>query len=380
MTKGTVLAFLALALAVSLLSAEEKKQGSFTIGVDVNLLVVPVVVVGDNGRIESDLNKDNFSVRICASDFDAKSGKKSKKRADQQPCIDPDIFDEEVMPPGRFLFKFDESGSAKEYLEKFSKPAVVRMVTKLVSQENSGIVKSQNKYMLGSFYETQRDLVSPWSQDVGRAENAVKTVSSGGNSAIFDTIYLAAKREMLPIGGYTKILILITDGMDTFRSHIYDSETNDVCPEEKRGSRGPSSCRQLDADDVIYALQEAQTVLYVIDSRPNQEKVASSFQPPLNTAEDLGKIARLSGGERFSVKSTKEADRAAESILERIGKRHLFGFYTNSLPCGWYDVKVAVGEKNKNGFFRINKRLTENSWHPERWWICADKARGETQK
>ena len=340
--------------------------------VNVDLLLLPVVVVGDNGRLVSELSTDNFTIALCPATPEV-GKKKSGKKSATQPCttFSPEIFDKESLPPARIWMGADESGSTKESLAEFTKPSVVKMIRVLIPQETNGPAKAEDKYMLWSFYETQRRLVGEWTQDANAAEEALSPIQPQGGSAIFDTIYLAAKEEMRRTGEFTKIMILVTDGVDTWRSLLVDPATDDVCPPEKRSGLRPTDCRTLEASDVIYALQEAKTTLYVIDfsQRHDWSEIASSFQLPFNTPDDLGEIAKLSGGERFAVKNNDEARKAADDILERISKRYILGVYTKSLPCGWYKVEVGVGEL-QNGEFKVNKNYTKNAVYPELIRTC----------
>lgn len=181
---------------------------------------------------------------------------------------------------------------------------------------------------------------------------------------------------MRGLENFTKICFVITDGRDTIRKPLVDPATNKLCPEEKRIIGKLNGCRIAKSGDLIVALQQAKTVLYVVDFSKSYESsrdAFGNFRAALNSPEELGEIARLSGGERIFVKNVREAGRAFEDIAEKIGKMYVIGFYASS-ACGWYDVYLEIGER-KNGEFEVNEALTNRAGYRRRWYLECEKGK-----
>ncbi len=349
-------------------SQEKTKQApssGVTVEVDVNLLNVPTTVTDNDGRLVANLEKENWRGTICPSAPRTKSGKYNKSRkklSERTDCILLNTANSEPqnMPPLRIIVLVDTSKSTEEYLAKFSLPAVGKMLKTLM------VKRSEDKYEFYEYSESQKRWVD-WSNDASLAEKAFANLYPSGNSAIFDSIYLGAK-EFKTTENVTNIIFVVTDGIDnTRRSHLIDPSTGNPCPEAKSGWAVQSNCEKVTTSDLMIALQESKSKLYVIDfsKRYSRDQLTNSLDR-LNTQEELGDVAESSGGERILVKDSDEAKRAFEKIADLIGKMYWLGFYTKA--HGSYDLYLEVGEE-KDGKFVVNKAYTDHASYPRRVYL-----------
>ncbi len=356
-------AFLTVFQVFATTKTADNPVGTEKLTVDVNLLNLEVVVMDKNNHLVTTLMKENFRVAICPGSSEVRWSKQRKKGPSLADCeiLAPRVFDKQNVPPLRIIGLNDSSASTTNYFKKFSVPASLDLIKTFITR------KSEDKYAIGEFSERLHWLVD-WTENVPASEGKFDNVKPGGTSAIFDSVYLAAKK-MKDVGDYTKIIFVATDGIDTVRFPLIDPESGDVCPEKKRMWGRSKTCQKVTAGDAVSALQDTNTILYVVDfsERYNFSDLANSLTAPLNTQNELGEIAEMSGGARLLVKNVDDANDAFKEIEERIGKMYLLGFYTKVKP-GWYDIYLEVGEE-KNGKFKANDYYTDHSFYRKRWHL-----------
>lgn len=352
------------AAAVPAMSATANQETPpLKIRVDVRAITLEVVALNKKGGLETNLNLENFRVKVCA-DNRAPLNKKNKGK-DKEDCIVQRIefFEKHNLPPLRLKILIDTSGSTANYLEKFSKKAVLGLIQTVMTK------KSEDRFSIWEFYDGPHQIVE-WGNNIDAAKNALVPLKANGQSGIFNSIYLAAK-EMASIKTkgepITKIIFVFTDGIDNIRFPLIDEKTGEICPEEKRDWRKSVGCRRLEKDDLIYALQEARTVLYAVDFSKKYNPVQTP-NTRLNAPEDLEDVALSSGGQRFLVDSTHGAQKAFEQVAEFIGKNYIIGFYPTPADPRWYSVSIEIGEM-KNGEWKVDKYLTEHSYYRKRYQI-----------
>lgn len=365
------LAVLALSVTFSVIAIPANAQATPSsengkVRVYVDLLTLRTTVVTNKGRVVSDLSRKNFRGWACPTTTGP--GKLSNpKRKEVNDCLVLDFqnFDYENVPPVRAFVAIDTSGSTKPYLDDLSKKASVWFFEKI-------LLKESDLGAIMEFAERAR-LVVGWTRNIEEISEGQKSLRSEGLSAITDTLFTVASTVMTDkqITGFTKIAVIVTDGLDNFRLPLVKDGEDGVkfCSPEERVAGQPTPCRIVQDEDLALAVQKGDFLLFVVNlsKKYGTDRLASSYQKPEDLAAKLKAVATSTGGEHFWVNNVGDAHEALEEIAARIGKIYILGSYVQTAKPGWYDIYIEVGEWDENGRFTIFKKYRPE--YPRRWYL-----------
>lgn len=343
------------------------KSQSSPIKVYVDLLIRRITVIDNKGRLVSNLRGDNFRGWACPVAPSNIGKSPEMKRKDLDDCLpfQFDIFEPENVPPVRGVAGQDVSGSTRPYLDELSKKATVWLFEEILLKDN-------DLGMIVEFDEKQRVVVG-WTRDTEEIKRAQESLQPGGLSAITDTLFFLATTVMADkqIAGFTKIAVVVTDGLDNFHLPIVKDTEDGVefCPPEERVAGRPALCRVVQNEDLAIAVQKADFRLFIVNlsKKYGSDRLSGSFQKPEDLAKKLSALAQATGGEHFSPKNPEDAKEAIEEIRAQIGQIYTLGSYVQSAKSGWYDIHIEVGEYDENGRFNIFKKYRLE--YPRRWYL-----------
>ena len=170
------------------------------IRVRVEVVNVPVTVIGKRGLPVIDLTKDDFKV--------FEDGRPQAIR----------YFSQESHQPLRIGVMMDTSNSARRQLS-FEKDAATEFVFRMLEGRNT-----KNQVFLETF-DASSSLIQDFTSDTELLNEKILGLKAGGGKAFFDAIYSACKDKMMHAGepeSTRRILVLISDGRDVQSQHSLD--------------------------------------------------------------------------------------------------------------------------------------------------------------
>jgi len=174
--------------------------GKNKIRVRVEVVNVPVTVIGKRGLPIIDLTKDDFQVY--------EDGRPQAIR----------YFSQESQQPLRIGVMVDTSNSARRQLS-FEKDAATEFVFRMLEGRNT-----KNQIFLETF-DASSSLIQDFTSDAELLNEKIQGLKAGGGKAFFDAIYTACKDKMMHAGepeSTRRILVLISDGRDVQSQHSLD--------------------------------------------------------------------------------------------------------------------------------------------------------------
>lgn len=167
------------------------------IQVRVNVVNVPVSVLGKNGLPVIDLTQNDFEV--------FEDG--------QQQTIK--YFLRGSRPPLRIGLIMDTSNSARRQFQ-FQKDAASEFVFNMLQGRSS-----KNQMFLETFDATS-SILHDFTNDPDALNEKILGLKAGGGKAFYDALYYACKEKMLksgPPSEYRRVIVVISDGMDAQSKH-----------------------------------------------------------------------------------------------------------------------------------------------------------------
>jgi len=151
-----------------------------------------VTVTDGNGQLITNLNKTDFKV------FD---GNRLQKI---------DSFLREADLPLSVVLLIDQSSSTSQLLE-FERAAAMDFFS-------STLKRGKDRAAVIGFSNDPQVLVD-FTDDLTQLESGMKKLKAGGGTGVYDAVYFAAQQKLSKEQGERrKVIILITDGFDTFSS------------------------------------------------------------------------------------------------------------------------------------------------------------------
>jgi len=171
-----------------------------TLSTHVNVVNVPVSVLGKNGLPVIDLTQNDFQV--------FEDGKEQTIK----------YFLRGSRPPLRIGLIIDTSNSARRQLQ-FQKDAASEFVFNMLQGRNS-----KNQIFLQTFDATS-SIVQDFTNDPEALNEKILDLKAGGGKALYDAIYYACKEKMLKSGPPSenrRVVVVISDGMDAESKHTLE--------------------------------------------------------------------------------------------------------------------------------------------------------------
>jgi Mg-chelatase subunit ChlD len=163
----------------------------------VNVVNVPVTVLGKNGLPVIDLTQNDFKVY--------EDGKPQTIK----------YFLRGSRPPLRIGLVMDTSNSARRQFQ-FQKDAASEFVFNMLQSQ-----KSKNEIFLETFDATS-SFIQDFTNDPQILNEKIVGLKAGGGKAVYDAIYAACREKMLKSGPPSenrRVIVLISDGMDAESTH-----------------------------------------------------------------------------------------------------------------------------------------------------------------
>jgi VWFA-related protein len=170
------------------------------IRVRVEVVNVPVTVIGKRGLPVIDLTQNDFQVY--------EDGRPQAIR----------YFSQESHQPLRIGVMMDTSNSARRQLS-FEKDAATEFVFRMLEGRNT-----KNQIFLETF-DAASSLIQDFTSDSELLNEKIQGLKAGGGKAFYDAIYTACKDKMMHAGepeSTRRILVLISDGRDVQSQHSLD--------------------------------------------------------------------------------------------------------------------------------------------------------------
>jgi Ca-activated chloride channel family protein len=165
------------------------------IKVPVNLVNVLFTVTNKKGRLIPDLTRDDFRVYEDGA---------PQRIAD---------FGRRSNLPLRIGVLMDTSNSVRPRLE-FEKESAIDFL-------NAVLRPGRDQAFLVSF-DVEPVLLANYTDDVGKLSDAIRSLTAGGGTGLFDALYYACQQKMIfpPSQPYLRrVLIIVSDGQDNESQH-----------------------------------------------------------------------------------------------------------------------------------------------------------------
>lgn len=282
---------------------------------DAQMVLIPVMVTDHNGKAIQGLRAEDFNIL-----------------EDQVPQRIVSFTAEDV--PCSVGLVLDISGSMRNTLDS----------AKGVAQSFFQNTNPEDEFLLLTV-STQPEATSAFTTDIAALEESVDRASSGGMTALIDTVYLGLNR-MRKGKQPRRALLILSDGMDN-HSRYSKSELMDVA---------------VEADVQIYTI-------IVGGGSGGASNAAVPFRPSLirkpgdqgsdnEGAQLLGELADRTGGLHFHVRDSAEAKEAAIKVGQALRNEYVIGYQPpNSGATGkWHRVRVKshipkVNVHARNGYY-----------------------------
>lgn len=270
---------------------EESRQKGFTIGVNVDLVVMHASVHDKSGHFVGGLKKENFKV---FEDGVAQT---------------ISVFSQEDVPLSLGIL-LDTSGSMRTKLEMVNKASLA-----LIRASNP----DDEVFLLG--FSQEIELLEDYTNDIDMISDALDNIIVTGGTALYDAIYLGvqkAQKGRKP----KKAIIVVSDGED--RDSYYKLE------------------------ELLAKVQEADVQVFCVGfMNPSPEKGLFgrfSKTPAEKAREAMQKISDETGGKAYFPQKVTELNAVASEIAHELRNQYSIGYNSSntSKDGSWRRTKVVL--------------------------------------
>ena len=280
---------------------QKKDQEPFKIGVEVNLVTVPVTVRKPGGGFVKGLSQGAFQVL-----------------EDREPQEIVSFAQEGV--PTRIAIVLDISGSVL-YEWGSIKYATKKFIENL---------KKEDKFAIVTFNEETR-LKMDWGSDPSRVDRVLTTVYCKGGTALWDAIYVASTDVFKDIKE-KKAMIIMSDGLDNGSSTSYPEMLDAAVRSEA----------------MIYVVSKTDAVRHSIMFQMAQQRIYDNIPQELFVQADtaLKKLAYETGGRVLYPNSFGQLDNIYAEVDEELRNQYTLTYISsNKIKDGGYrHIQVGVAE------------------------------------
>lgn len=285
----------------------QSKGGEYKIGVDVNMVVLPVSVVDKKGHRVEDLQRGNFQVY--------EDGAPQKLT----------VFSHADIPVTMGIV-IDDSGSMRPKRAAVNAAALTFVKTSN-PQDQVFVVNFNDVYYL----DTPGDFAS----NIEDLNAALNKIDSRGGTALRDAVY--ASIDHMKLGNRDKkVLLVITDGEDNASRYTFEELL----------------ARAQKSDSVIYTIgllgDDQEGHLFKIHSGESRR-----------AAKVLENLAKATGGEAYFPKSLEEVESTCVEIAHNIRNQYTLAYYpTNTRRDGTFrNVRVDASAPNRHEKLLVRTRI-----------------------
>jgi Ca-activated chloride channel homolog len=294
----------------------KKPESDSVIRAEVNMVSLPVVVTTKDGRRVMDLKKEDFHV------FEDNV---------EQTIAGFAATDEPVSE----VLALDTSGSTELELANIQN-ASIEFVNTLHPDDSVAIMSFADDVTLQGDFTIDRD----------RNAYAIKKTRSGGNTAIYEAVWLALEDVLKPVKE-RRALILFTDGVDTCSRKASEGETLELA----RETEAPIYCIYYNTEGDQYTRSSRPTIGGIllpgtnptIFGSPNPGGIGgSSREEYLRGHNYLSKLSEYSGGITLDADETGSLRDAFEKIAKELSSQYSIGYYSTNQKHDGKFRKVTV--------------------------------------
>jgi Ca-activated chloride channel family protein len=266
-------------------------KGGYTIGVNVDQVVLHAAVHDKSGRFVGGLKKERFKV------------------FEDGVAQNINVFSQEDIPLSLGIL-LDVSGSMRSKIDLVTKSALAFI--KACNPEDQ-------LFLIG--FNDQVDLLEDYTSDVDLISDSLDNIVVTGGTALYDAIYLGIQKAQKGIKP-KKAVVVVSDGED--RDSYYK------------------------LDELLAKVQESDVAVYAIgflNAAPDKGLFGRfSKSGPEKARDALTKISAETGGKAYFPQKTTEMSAIVSEIAHELRNHYSLGYVsTNTAKDGsWRRVKVVV--------------------------------------
>ncbi len=278
--------------------APQEKRKGYTIGVNVDLVVIHTTVLDKNGNFTSGLKKDNFKVYEDGVEQNVS------------------MFSQEDVPISLGIV-IDTSGSMRSKIDMVNKAALA-------------FIKASNPddqvFLIG--FNDQTELLEDYTSDIDAVTDALDNIVVTGGTALYDAIYLGVQKAQSGIKP-KKAIVVITDGED--RDSYYKLE------------------------EMVAKVQESDVQVYAVGFlNPVPDKGLFghwSKSVPEKAHDALQRISEETGAKAFFPQKVPDIHTIVSEIAHELRNQYSIGYVSsNGARDGSYRrVKIALDQSSATG-------------------------------
>jgi VWFA-related protein len=261
------------------------KDDQTTLRVRVDLVNVLFTVTDNNGRLITNLNKEDFLIE-----------EDSKKQ-------EISYFSKEVSLPLTMAILIDTSPSVEPVLG-LEKQTASEFLQSVLRKEDLALIMN---------FDRSVSLIQDFTSDMRRLNKAIQSVAIGSGTSVHDAVFLACDEKLKQETG-RKAIILISDGGDT--------------------------TSKLKIKEAIESAQRADVIVYAISNR-----VGGFFYGGYGADDGtLKKYAETTGGRAFFPSKPQDFKKAFDAIQEELRSQYSVAYNSsNAAKDGSYrSIKIVT--------------------------------------
>jgi VWFA-related protein len=221
-------------------------------------------------------------------------------------------FSSEANLPLTIALLIDTSGSVRDRLP-FEQEAAGRFFqSTLVRQKDRAVVMS---------FDTNVTLIQDYTDDSDTLTRAIRKMSAGGGTALFDAAYLAVTKKLVGQDG-RRILVVITDGDDT--------------------------ASRLSLDEALEAAQRNDVIIYAISTNSR----GLGGEKNRNGDEVLKKFAEITGGKVFFPSRIEDLSSSFRDITQELRFQYALAYSPVNLARDGRFRRIRVEPSDKRYLVR----------------------------
>jgi VWFA-related protein len=280
-------------------SQREKEQEGFKIGVEVNMVTVPVTVRKPGGGFLRDLPKDTFRI--------AEDG-------EEQEIL---MFAQEGVPT-RIAIVLDISGSVR------TEWGSIKFSTRKFAEQ----LKPEDQFALVTF-NTETRLKMDWGRQFDRIDPVLTSIYCKDNTNLWDALYVVCNEVFAGIRE-KKAIIIMSDGLDNNSSTSFSEALTAA----------------IQSEAAVYVVSKTEAVRQMITYAQTAAGLYDNIPQELFVQADLAlrKLAYETGGRVLYPNSFGQLDNVYAEVNEELRNQYTIGYIsTNEVKDGSYRrIQVAV--------------------------------------
>jgi VWFA-related protein len=273
-----------LLLAATLSAGQNLDDRDYKLGVNVELVQLPVSVLDKEGFPVRGLQREHFAVY------------------EDKVLQDISLFKQEDIPLSVGLV-IDASGSMSDKRDRVS-TAAMTFVRESNPEDETAIVS------FGDDVNLEQDFTS----NTRKLSRALVGISSNGNTSLYDAVMLAARHLKEQSLHEKKVLLVVSDGEDNHSKYKLK--------------------------DVLAAIRESKIILYTVGLLSTD---ATSMYGP-EGKKPLKQLAEVTGGGSYFPKNVSDVEEVCRRIARDLRNQYTIGYRPSNekLDGSWRKVTVQV--------------------------------------